>query len=78
MESGSGQIDDWRAMVDCVMIDPAYNGLVLQVALADVPLRKQDLVKGAYELPAPAGATTTLAIKIVDMLGEEVLVTKSV
>jgi hypothetical protein len=39
-----------------------------------VPERKTDLVAGKYELPAPAGETT-VAIKIIDILGEEVLVT---
>lgn len=71
------KIDDWRAMVDCVMIDPAYDGKVFNVALADVPERKTDLVAGRYELPAPHGETT-VAIKIIDMLGEEVLVTRLV
>ncbi|MBI2884330.1 MAG: site-specific DNA-methyltransferase [Candidatus Methylomirabilis oxyfera] len=70
-------IDDWRAMVDCVMIDPAYDGQVFNVALADVPEKKTDLVVGRYELAAPS-AETTVAIKIIDMLGEEVLVTRLV
>ena len=69
------QIEDWRAMVDCVMIDPAYNGEVFNVALSDVPAKKDDLVSGAYTLPAPDGETT-VAVKIIDMLGEEVLVTE--
>ncbi len=55
------------------MIDTAYNGEVFNVALSDVPERKTDLVAGRYELPAPAGQTT-VAVKITDMLGEEVLV----
>ena len=64
------EIDDWRAVVDCVLIDTAHDGEVFNVALADVPERKQDLVAGRYELPAPpAGAC--VAVKIVDMLGEE-------
>jgi len=66
------QIEDWRAMVDCVMIDPAYNGEVFNVALSDVPAKKNDLVSGAYTLPAPDGETM-VAVKIIDMLGEEVL-----
>lgn len=70
------KIDDWRAMVDCVMIDPAYDGQVFNVALADVPEKKTDYVAGTYELPAPTD-NTTVAVKIIDMLGEEVLVTKS-
>jgi adenine-specific DNA-methyltransferase len=71
------KIDDWRAMVDCVMIDPAYNGKVFNVALSDMPEKKTDLVAGKYELPAPKGETT-VAVKIIDMLGEEVLVTQMV
>ncbi|MGZ8394814.1 MAG: DNA methyltransferase [Nitrospira sp.] len=69
------QITDWRAMVDSVMIDTAYDGQVFNVALSDVPERKTDLVAGRYELPARAGPTT-VAVKITDMLGEEVLLTK--
>ena len=71
----SPKIDDWRAMVDCVMTDPAYDGAVFNVALSDVPERKTDMVEGRYELPVPKGKAT-VAVKIVDMLGEEVLVTK--
>lgn len=36
--------------------------------------KKTDLVSGSYTLPAPEGVAT-VAIKIVDMLGEEVLLT---
>ena len=68
-------VDDWRAMVDCVMIDPAWDGKLFNVALSDIPERKTDLVAGDYELPAPSGATT-VAVKIIDMLGEEVIVSK--
>jgi adenine-specific DNA-methyltransferase len=68
------QITDWRAVVDCILIDTQYDGQVFNVALADVPERKQDLVNGRYELPAaPAGST--VAVKIIDMLGEELIVT---
>jgi len=35
------------------------------------------LVNGHYELPAPDGSTT-VAVKIIDMLGEEVLVTEKI
>jgi hypothetical protein len=69
------QITDWRAMVDSVMIDPAYDGQVFNVALSDVPERKTDLVADRYELPA-SGGPTTVAVKITDMLGEEVVITK--
>jgi hypothetical protein len=69
------RIDDWRAMVDCVLIDPAYDGKVFNIVLADNPEKKSDLVNGKYELAAPKGETT-VAVKIIGMLGEEVLVTQ--
>ena len=71
------QIKDWHSMVDCVMIDPDYDGKVFNVALSDVPEKKSDFVQGKYEMPATK-KKNTLAIKIIDMLGEEVLITKYV
>lgn len=68
------QIDDWRAMVDSVMIDTAYNGEVFNVTLADVPEKKNDLVQGKYVVKADLGVR--IAVKVTDMLGEEVLVVK--
>jgi hypothetical protein len=73
----SPKIEDWRSMVDSVMIDTAYDGKVFNVAHSDVPERKNDLVLGEYELAAPK-KKTTVAAKITDMLGEEVLETCSV
>ncbi len=71
------KITDWRSQVDCVMIDSGYDGQVFNVALSDVPAGKDDLVQGAYELPAPENKTK-VAVKIIDMLGEEVLVVAEV
>jgi DNA modification methylase len=71
------KVPDWRAMVDSVMIDPAFDGQVFRITLADVPERKQDYVQATYELDAPS-VQTTVAVKITDMLGEEVLVQKTV
>lgn len=76
MEQGvfRAKIPDWRAVVDCVLIDTDYDGKVFNVALADVPAKKADFVAGTYELPAPRKGAT-VAVKIIDMLGEETLVT---
>ena len=64
------QIPDWRAVVDCILIDANHDGNVFNVTLADVPERKQDLVDGRYEFAAPpVGAS--VAVKVIDMLGEE-------
>lgn len=64
------QIPDWRAVVDCILIDACHDGAVFNVTLADVPARKQDLVSGRYELPAPPSGSA-VAVKVIDMLGEE-------
>ncbi len=68
------QVSDWRSMVDSVMIDCAYDGEVFNITLSDVPERKNDLVEGKYAVQADAGAR--VAVKVTDMLGEEVLVVK--
>jgi adenine-specific DNA-methyltransferase len=38
-----------------------------------VPARKQDLVAGEYKLDVPKGSKA-VAVKIIDMLGEETLI----
>jgi len=65
---------DWRCVVDRVMIDPAYDGRVLRVVLADIPAKLSETVSGSYKLPA-SGVSDRVAVKIVDILGEEVIVT---
>ena len=68
-------IDDWRAMVDSVAIDTAYDGAVFDVELIDIPTRRSDLVDGSYELELPAEhPDRPAAVRLTDMLGEEVLV----
>jgi len=59
-------------MVDSVMIDTSYDGQTFDIAIADIPERKADLVAGAYEFDLPADSPT-VAVRITDMLGEEVL-----
>lgn len=70
-------VDDWRQVVDCVMIDPSYDGEVFNVYLSDVPAKKREFVEGSYEIPL-TDKPTTVAVKIIDMLGEEVLITQDV
>lgn len=70
------QISDWRSMVDSVTIDTAYDGEVFNVVVADIPERKTDVVAGSYDVELPEG-DPPVAVKITDMLGEEVLVVLS-
>ena len=68
------QVDDWRAMVDSVAIDAAYDGQTFDIDLVDIPERKSDLVDGTYDVAMDPASTLPVAIRITDMLGEEVLV----
>jgi len=71
------KIPDFRSMIDCVLIDTNYDGKTFHIVYSDVPEKKNDLVKGKYELEIPK-TKTKIAIKIVDMLGEEVIIVKEV
>jgi len=71
------KISDFRSMIDVVLIDNNYDGKVFRIVFSDVPHSKSDLVKGTYEIEIPNN-NTTIAVKIIDMLGQEVLVTKSI
>jgi DNA modification methylase len=70
-------VSDWRAVVDSVMIDPAYDGGVFRPALIDAPYPRTTLVSGTYELDA-APELTTVVVKLTDILGHDVLVSKKV
>ena len=74
----TAQIKDWRAMVDCILIDTNYDGNTFNITLTDLPAKKTDLVEGTYTFPTDKKKKTTIAIKIIDMLGEELLETLEV
>ncbi|UVM55360.1 site-specific DNA-methyltransferase [Pseudomonas sp. B21-012] len=59
-------VEDWKEMVESVLIDWNYDGAVLQPAVVDIP-GKNVLVKGAYKVPEEAG---TIRVKITDLLSE--------
>lgn len=71
------KIPDFRSMIDVVLIDTNYNGEVFNIVISDVPEKKNDLVVGTYKAQIPK-SKTIIAVKIIDMLGEELLITKSV
>ena len=66
--AAAGRDEEWRGQTEAVAIDPAYDGAVLRVVLADAPLKRADLVAGVYELPAPP-APTTVAVRVLDIAG---------
>ena len=67
------KIPDSRCMIDTVLLDNNYDGKIFHIVQSDVPKKKEDLVKGKYEIELPS-PKAKVAIKIIDMLGEELLV----
>ncbi len=67
------QIEDFRTQIDCVLIDTDYNGRSFNIVESDLPKKKTDFIRGRYELSLPH-ADARVAVKIVDMLGEEIIV----
>lgn len=59
-------VDDWRELVESILIDWNYDGAVLQPTVVDIP-GKDELVQGRYAVPADAG---TIRVKITDLLSE--------
>lgn len=59
-------VEDWKELVESILIDWNYDGAVLQPSVVDIP-GKNDLVKGVYKVPADAG---TIRVKITDLLSE--------
>lgn len=59
-------VEDWRELVESILIDWNYDGAVLQPAVVDIP-GKTDLVAGRFKVPADAG---TIRVKITDILSE--------
>lgn len=64
----------WPALVDCIAIDPAYDGRIFRATMADAPLKKRTTVSGRYLLAAPA-TPATIGVRIVDIAGGEQIVT---
>ena len=68
------QIDDFRAQIDCVLIDTDYTGEHFKIVESDVPKKKEDFVEAQYTVSLPR-PDARVAVKIIDMLGEETVAT---
>ncbi len=66
------QITDFRAQIDVVLIDVDYNGKSFNICISDVPEKKKDFIKAKYEFDIK-DKKQKIAVKVVDMMGEEVL-----
>lgn len=68
-------IDDFRAQIDCVLIDTDYIGKHFSIVESYVPKKKEDFVDAQYTVTLPH-PDACVAVKIIDMLGEETVVTE--
>ena len=59
-------VENWRELVDSIMIDWNYDGTTFSPAVTDIPA-KNEMVKGEYEIPQGAGS---VHVKITDLLSE--------
>ena len=59
-------VEDWRQLVESVMIDFNYDGAVMQPTITDIP-DKKGLVQGIYDIPEDASG---IKVKITDLLSE--------
>ncbi len=59
-------VEEWRQLVESVMIDWNFDGVVMQPAVTDIP-GKNEMVQGVYDIPKNAG---TIKVKITDLLSE--------
>ncbi len=59
-------VENWKQLVDSIMIDYNYNGETLEPQIIDIP-GKNELVKGVYSIPANHGR---VKVKITDLLSE--------
>lgn len=69
------RITDFRAQIDSVSIDNDYDGKVFNRVEVDHPKMRQGFITGSYVVTLPS-SNSKVAVKIVDMLGEETIVVK--
>lgn len=64
------KVDDFKQIVDSVAIDVDYNGKLFNAEVMDLP-EKKETIKAKYLWDYEKKGKYTVAIKVVDVLGEE-------
>lgn len=64
------KVEDFKQIIDSVTIDIDYNGALFNAELMDLPSKKE-LIKAKYDWEYPKSGKYIVAVKIVDVLGEE-------
>lgn len=64
------KVENFKQVIDSVAIDVDYNGKLFNAEIIDLP-DKKSVIKAKYEWEYPKGGKNTVAVKVVDVLGEE-------
>ena len=76
-EDTEAKVEDFKQIIDSVSIDVNYDGHLFNAEIMDLP-DKKSLIIGEYIYNYQAKGTYKVAIKIIDVLGEEYFETFSV
>ncbi len=69
-KSNQAKVEDFHQIIDSVAIDIDYNGELFNAEIMDLP-DKKSVVAGKYQYEHQSVGKKKIAIKIVDVLGEE-------
>jgi DNA modification methylase len=71
-KESKAKVEDFKQIIDSVVIDTDYNGKLFSANqdMMDLPSKKE-IIKGSYEWEYPKKGKYTVAVKVVDVLGEE-------
>lgn len=69
-KKAQAKVEDFKQIIDSVAIDVDYDGKLFNAEIMDLP-DKKEMIKAEYSYTYPKKGKNTVAIKIVDVLGEE-------
>lgn len=64
------KVKDFRQIIDSVAIDVDYDGKIFNAEITDLPSKKE-IIKGKYNWDYEKKGKYSVAVKVVDVLGEE-------
>lgn len=76
-DDAKARVEDFKQIIDSVAIDVDYDGQLFNAEIIDLPT-KRELIKAEYEWQYKKSGKYVVAIKIVDVLGEEAFETYEV
>lgn len=69
-KNARARVEDFKQIIDSVAVDVDYDGQLFNAEIIDLP-DKKDMIKAEYSFDYDKAGDYSVAIKIVDVLGEE-------